>query len=122
MDSQPDVAAPVERSVLFQAVTWARAAPVQGAMKSILFALAARVNKERIAFPSRELLAHDAGLSSVACVSRTLKKLQQGGYITIVKAKRKTGKYYRNEYKLHLHFQPWLDQSTAETDPCSTST
>lgn len=63
--------------------------PLLNSEKSVLLALARHVNQENfpggdlLAWPSRELIAHEAGCKNLATVSRSVAALQAKGLITV---------------------------------------
>lgn len=64
-------------------------------------------NSTRAAFPSRERLAEDMGVS-VATVKRAIKELEDCGAIEVTRRRnKKTGNYYANHYVLVFE-NPWV--------------
>lgn len=67
-------------------------------------------NKERTAFPSRETLGKDLGVS-VRSIGRYMKELEGVGAITVIRRRnKKTGNFYANHYRLRFN-EPVLAQN-----------
>jgi hypothetical protein len=82
---------------------WAKQAPLKGACKAVLLALADHVNKHNSdVWPGEKRLALEAGIS--AChVSRMVNRLRKLGYLSIKKEKMTSG-LIRNRYTLKIGF------------------
>lgn len=64
-------------------------------------------NSTRAAFPSREKLAEDMGVS-VATIKRSIKELEDFGAMTVTRRRnKKTGNFYANHYVLSFS-DPWV--------------
>ena len=62
----------------------AREAPITGAAKAVLYALASRADDDGKCWPSLKTLKIDAGMTSKTGLRNALRQLQALGYITVI--------------------------------------
>ncbi len=83
-------------------LAWVRPAPVRGAAKSVLQALASRADSEGVCWPSLRTLDTDSGFG-VTTVCKALRELEKDGWIRREQRKKRDGGPTSTKYTIALH-------------------
>ena len=84
----------------FVALTWVRDLTLSTSEKAVLYSIASRIGSDYTAWPSRKKLGQDAGIKSLATVSKTTQCLEDKGLIKIIERIKDDGAQTSNQYLL----------------------